>query len=123
MASPKLPRRITAGPAVDDGDRNHIQNLILLDLPPDELNAAGKKMEFVELPTHTVLNEAGEPLAYAYFINSGLASVLNVMTDGKKRGSRLGGQGKDSSAWPLVVSDSAPAPRKSSCKLPEAPIR
>ena len=102
MASPKLPRRIYAGPATADGDRNHIQNLILLDLPPDELTAAAKKMELVELPTHSVLHEAGEPLAHAYFINSGLASVLNVMTDGKSV--EVGLAGKEGFVGlPLVV--------------------
>ena len=102
MASPKLPRRVTAGPATVDGDRNHIQNLILLGLPADEMNAVAKKMEFVELPTHSVLHEAGEPLAHAYFINSGLASVLNVMTDGKSV--EVGLAGKEGFiGLPLVV--------------------
>jgi CRP-like cAMP-binding protein len=102
MASPKLPRRIYAGPATVDGDRSHIQNLILLGLPAGELNAVAKKMEFVELPTHTVLHEAGEPLAYSYFVNSGLASVLNVMSDGKSV--EVGLAGKEGFVGlPLVV--------------------
>jgi CRP-like cAMP-binding protein len=102
MASPKLPRRITAGPGTVDGDRNHIQNLILLGLPADELNAVARKMELVELPTHSVLHEAGEPLAHAYFINGGLASVLSVMADGKSV--EVGLAGKEGFVGlPLVV--------------------
>src|SRR5580700_10354668 len=102
MASPKLPRRIYAGPATADGDRNHIQNLILLGLPADEMNVVARKMEFVDLPTHSVLHEAGEPLAHAYFINSGLASVLSVMTDGKSV--EVGLAGKEGFiGLPLVV--------------------
>jgi CRP-like cAMP-binding protein len=102
MASPKLPRRITAGPAVDDGNSNKIQNLILLGLPAGELNAIAKKMELVDLPTHSVLHEAGEPLAHAFFINGGLASVLNVMTDGKSV--EVGLAGKEGFVGlPLVV--------------------
>jgi len=102
MASPKLPRQITAGPATADGDRNHIHNLILLGLPADELNAVAKKMELVELPTHSVLHEAGEPLEHAFFINSGLASVLNVMSDGKSV--EVGLAGKEGFiGLPLVV--------------------
>ena len=37
----------------------------------------------MELPRTKVLNEAGQPIKQVYFINSGLASVLNVMNDGK----------------------------------------
>src|SRR5579863_5818164 len=102
MAAAKLPRRITAGPAGTDGSGNNIQNLILLALPADELQAAVKKMEFIELPTHSVLHEAGEPVTHAYFINSGLASVLNVMTDGKSV--EVGLAGKEGFiGLPLVV--------------------
>ena len=41
----------------------------------------------MDLPTHTVLHEPGETLTHAYFINSGLASVLSVMSQ-----DRLGGE-------------------------------
>jgi CRP-like cAMP-binding protein len=102
MATPKLPRLATARPSGVDGNSNKIQNLILMGLPADELSAAVRKLEFVELPTHTVLHEAGEPLSHAYFINSGLASVLNVMTDGKSV--EVGLAGKEGFiGLPLVV--------------------
>ncbi len=80
MATPKLPRLVNGSPAGTDGSRNNILNLILLGLPAHELAAAVKKLEFVNLPTHSVLHEAGEPLTHAYFIDSGLASVLSVMS-------------------------------------------
>ena len=83
MASPKLPHRVSALPISTDGNHDKIQNLIVLALPAQEFGAVSKKLEFVELPTHFVLHDAGEPVTHAYFINSGLASVLNVMTDGK----------------------------------------
>jgi CRP-like cAMP-binding protein len=83
MATPKLPRGINSNRTGTDGDRNDILNLILLGLPANELTAALEKLEFVELPTHFVLHESGETLTHAYFVNSGLASVLSVMNDGK----------------------------------------
>jgi|HubBroStandDraft_4_1064222.scaffolds.fasta_scaffold11936_6 hypothetical protein len=49
---------------------------MLLGLLADECDAVFKKLEFVELPTNFVLQEAG-PIKFAYFINCGLASVLN----------------------------------------------
>jgi CRP-like cAMP-binding protein len=103
MATPKLPRGVNGSPTgTADGNRNSILNLILLGLPANELSAVGRKIEFVELPTHTVLHEAGEPLTHAYFINSGLASVLSVMTDGKSV--EVGLAGKEGFVGlPLVV--------------------
>jgi CRP-like cAMP-binding protein len=54
------------------------------------------------MPTHDVLHEAGRPITHAYFINSGLASVLNVMKDGKSV--EVGLDGKEGFiGLPLVV--------------------
>ena len=102
MATPKLPRYITVGPSGTDGSRNHILNLILLSLPAGELRAAAGRLEFVELPTHSVLHEAAEPITHAFFVNSGLASVLSSMADGKSV--EVGLAGKEGFVGlPLVV--------------------
>jgi CRP-like cAMP-binding protein len=66
-----------------DGDGNHVHNEILLAIPHTERDAVLPKMEFVRLKLHQVLHEAGETLKSAYFCNSGMFSVLNVMSDGK----------------------------------------
>lgn len=102
MAATKVPRRVSTNTAGSDGNLHKIQNLILLALPADELRAVAAKLEFVELPTHSVLHEAGEAITHAYFINSGLASILNVMTDGKSV--EVGLAGKEGFVGsPLVV--------------------
>jgi CRP-like cAMP-binding protein len=64
-------------------NREKIRNLILLGLPAKECDALWKSLEFVDLPTHTELHEAGEPIKFVYFIEDGLASVLTMMVDGK----------------------------------------
>jgi len=64
-------------------DGHSMHNEILLGLPPNECDAVFANLEFLEMRTHDVLNEMGEPIKYCYFVNSGLASVLNVMSDGK----------------------------------------
>jgi CRP-like cAMP-binding protein len=74
MAAPKVSRRVINTRVRRDGKR--IQNAILLGLSTDECDAVVKKLEFVKLPANSVLQEAG-PIKFAYFINSGLASVLN----------------------------------------------
>jgi CRP-like cAMP-binding protein len=60
-----------------------VQNAILLALPSNERAVVFSKMEFVQLPTRFVLNDTGQLIKYGYFVNSGVASVLNVMSDGK----------------------------------------
>jgi CRP-like cAMP-binding protein len=74
MANPRIARRVTNNRVRSDGNR--VRNSIPLGLPIDECDAVFKKLEFVELPTRFVLQEAG-PIKFAYFINSGLASVLD----------------------------------------------
>ena len=64
-------------------DGNSIHNEILLGLPRKECEAVFSDLELVEMRTHDVLNEMGEPIEYCYFVNSGLASILNVTSDGK----------------------------------------
>jgi CRP-like cAMP-binding protein len=64
-------------------DGTAILNSILLGLPPNEFKSISTKMEYLSLPTHTVLNEMDVPIKFGYFVNSGLASILNVMLDGK----------------------------------------
>jgi|SRR5882672_5364426 len=66
-----------------DGDGNHVLNEILLALPRSESEMVLPKLEFLRLKLHQVIHEAGETLKSAYFCNSGMFSVLNVMPDGK----------------------------------------
>jgi len=74
MAISRVSRRVTNARIRRDGNR--VRNSILLALPPNDCDAVFKKLEFVEVPTRFVLQEAG-PIKFAYFINSGLASVIN----------------------------------------------
>src|SRR5580693_1769876 len=66
-----------------DGDGNQVHNEILLSLPRVESEVVMPKLEFVRLKLHQVLHEAGETLRSAYFCDSGMFSVLNVMPGGK----------------------------------------
>jgi CRP-like cAMP-binding protein len=69
--------------ASTDIDGNNIHNEILLRLPPGERKPLFSKLEFVRFKTHHVLHEARRSIRPVYFVNSGLASVLSVLTDGK----------------------------------------
>lgn len=79
-------RRVTKpvpDPATHTLNGQPLCNEILLALPRKERDRVFRAVEFHEFPTHDVLHEAGEPMSHGYFINGGLASVLNVMSDGK----------------------------------------
>jgi CRP-like cAMP-binding protein len=90
------------GSSRKDGDGNHVLNEILLALPRTENDAMVPKLEFVRLKLHQVLHEAGETVKSAYFCNSGMFSVLNVMPDGKSV--EVGLIGKEGfSGTPLVA--------------------
>jgi CRP-like cAMP-binding protein len=66
-----------------DGDRRKIQNAILLDLPRKERELVLSKSEYVQLPARTILAEMSAPIDFCYFLNSGVVSIIRVMTDDK----------------------------------------
>ncbi|MHB8616523.1 MAG: Crp/Fnr family transcriptional regulator [Candidatus Acidiferrales bacterium] len=73
-------RKVAVKPASNE---HAVKNKILLGLPAEDRSIIFSKLTFVALPTPTVLNEAGERIKFAFFINDGLASVLRVMSDGR----------------------------------------
>jgi CRP-like cAMP-binding protein len=83
-------------------DGNLVHNRLLLDLTGEDRKSVFSKLEFVQLPVQRVLNEMGEPIKHVYFINSGLASILNVMSTGKSV--EVGVSGKEGFVGlPLIV--------------------
>lgn len=66
-----------------DRDGNSIQNEILLRVPEVESDLLLPHLEFVRFKPHQVLHEAGQSISSVYFLNSGLASILNVTSDGR----------------------------------------
>ncbi len=62
---------------------NPVRNELLLGLPSQECDSIFSQLTFVQLRTHDVLQESEEAIQYAYFVDSGLVSILSVMQDGK----------------------------------------
>ncbi len=73
----------TSKPRGYEADGKQVQNKILLDLPGEECGVLFSKLKFVSLPVSTVLNEAGQPIKFVYFMNGGLASILTTAGNGK----------------------------------------
>jgi CRP-like cAMP-binding protein len=81
---------------------NPIGNRLLLNLPARECALLYPQLAFVEMRSQDVLQECEQPVRYAYFIESGVASVLNITEDG--RSVEVGISGKDGcTGLPLAV--------------------
>lgn len=73
-------------------DGNQLDNQLLLTLPNEECRIIFPRLVFLPLRSRDALNETGEPIKYGYFMNSGLASIVNVMEDGRSVEVGLAGQ-------------------------------
>jgi CRP-like cAMP-binding protein len=83
-------------------DGQPVENEILLGLPAKEREAIFPQLTFVDLRTHDVLHEPGEPIKFGYFLNTGMISILTVLAEGKSV--EVGLTGKDGFVGlPLVV--------------------
>jgi CRP-like cAMP-binding protein len=60
-----------------------VGNEILRDLPADERNLVSSKLEQVTLNLHDALHEPGAPIKFGYFPESGIISILSVLSNGK----------------------------------------
>jgi CRP-like cAMP-binding protein len=60
-----------------------VSNVILLSISDSDYRSLRSHLEYVTLPNHLVLHEAGGNLTFAYFPNRGLISLVVVMKNGK----------------------------------------
>ncbi len=99
---PALSRGKSDGKAAPMVDGTLVRNELLLSLPPEDCESIFSELTSVQLRTHEVLHEPGEAIGFAYFLNSGLASVLSVLSEGKSV--EVGLTGKEGFVGlPLVV--------------------
>jgi CRP-like cAMP-binding protein len=68
---------------VPEIEGNTVHNEILLGLPRTELASLFPQLTFVQLRLRDILEDSGQPIKYAYFVDSGLVSILSTMDDGK----------------------------------------
>jgi CRP-like cAMP-binding protein len=73
---------------VQSGERTNttgkpVSNIILLSISDNDYLSIRPHLEYVSMPNHLVLHEAGGKLKFAYFPNRGLISLVVVMKDGR----------------------------------------
>jgi CRP-like cAMP-binding protein len=76
-------RRVTQSGERTNTQGKPVGSLILLSIPDTDYSSLRPHLEYVSLPNHLVLHEAGRKLEFAYFPNRGLISLVVVMKDGK----------------------------------------
>jgi CRP-like cAMP-binding protein len=72
---------------VQSGERTNtegkpVSNRILLSISDRDYSSLRPHLEYVSLPNHLILHEAGGKLEFAYFPNQGLISLVVVMKNG-----------------------------------------
>jgi CRP-like cAMP-binding protein len=73
---------------VQSGERTNVAgkrvgNKILLSISDSDYSSLRPHLEYVRLPNHLVIHEAGGKLKFAYFPNRGMISLVVVMKNGK----------------------------------------
>jgi CRP-like cAMP-binding protein len=66
-----------------DSKGRAVGNGVLLTIPEDEFGVLRPHLEFVNLTLQQVLQEPGEKIEYAYFLNGGLVSLMVVTSDAR----------------------------------------
>jgi CRP-like cAMP-binding protein len=79
---------VNGNESVHPGERTNpegksVSNVILLVIPDDEFTRIRPGLQHVDLPTHTVLQEPKQKLEFAYFLNSGMTSLVFKTNDGE----------------------------------------
>lgn len=83
---------------VHAGERTNFQgkavaNLLLLALPDEEYELLRPQLEFVTLPHHRSLHEPNRKLEFAYFLNSGMISLVVESRRGSVEAGVVGNEG------------------------------
>jgi CRP-like cAMP-binding protein len=84
-----VPSKLEVSPAAlrpgmrTDASGKPVKNIILLSLPDDEFRLLRPHLEPTDLPHHLILNEAGDRIQFAYFLNEGMTSLVVVTQDGQ----------------------------------------
>ncbi|HTF43859.1 MAG TPA: Crp/Fnr family transcriptional regulator [Terriglobales bacterium] len=79
---PSRPEPLQSGTRTDASGKP-VKNVILLSLPDCEFRLLRPHLEPVDLSHHLILNEAGDRINFAYFLNEGMTSLVVVTRNGQ----------------------------------------
>jgi len=70
-------------PDLTRGSPPSVRNMILAGLPPDELATTWPLLEHVDLTARRLLYDVDAPIDYVYFMETGVASIVSAMKNGR----------------------------------------
>ena len=82
VSTASRPAPVLAGERTDASGKA-IHNVLLLSLPDQDFNCLRPLLQPLDLPYHFSLQEPKEKIESAYFLNSGLASLIVPLSDGR----------------------------------------
>ena len=108
-------------PARTDRDGKSVDNLMLLSIPEDEFVVLRPLLEPISLPRYKVLYEQGQKIEHAYFLNSGMISLVVIATDG--RSVEVGISGREGVVGLPVAFGYDDAPTRAIVQMPGSGVR
>jgi CRP-like cAMP-binding protein len=93
-----------------------ISNVMLLSMPGHEFNVLQFHLQYVELPQHFLFHEPGEKVELAYFLNSGMTSLVVQTTNGKS--CEVGIVGREGMVSACLAVDICEAPYRALMQVP-----
>ena len=98
-----------------------IENRLLASLPRNEYDRLASKLEPIRFSKNRILYEAGDDTRQAYFINSGMVSLLAITEDG--RTIEIGTVGNDGYVGVPIIHEVCKAPYRVMAQTPATAMR
>jgi CRP-like cAMP-binding protein len=108
-------------PRVSNIKQPPTSNRLLAALPADEYDRLLPSCELVRLPKNRILYEAGDEVHYAYFLNSGMASLLAITEEGFTID--LGAVGREGFIGDPIIQDVGTTPYRAVVQAPSEALR
>ena len=108
-------------PQRTDRDGKSIGSSIMLSIPEDEFLVLRPVLEPIALPRYKVLFEQGQKIEHAYFLNTGMISLVVIASDG--RSVEVGISGRDGMVGLPVAFGYDDAPTRAIVQLPGSGLR
>ena len=99
-----------------DATGKAINNVMLLSMPGHEFSLFQPHLQYVELPQHFLFHEPGEKVELAYFLNSGMTSLVVQTTSGKS--CEVGIVGREGMVSACLAVDICEAPYRALMQVP-----
>jgi CRP-like cAMP-binding protein len=104
-----------------DATGKAINNVMLLSMPGHEFSLLQPHLQYVPLPQHFLFHEPGEKVEFAYFLNSGMTSLVVQTTTGKS--CEVGIVGREGMVSACLAVDICEAPYRALMQVPGDGLR